>query len=233
MSAQASSQHGADSGKVNFPTDASLPGEYFEVRQTHPTGDYKPDPSKSLPLSTARQSLLDDIIALYEMKPTVDRVKRYTPDCVYNDQFVYAKDRYKLSGQWFALPKLFAGAKSHGYQVVTNDRDLIQSKHEEEWTFKVIPKTAVVNAIVSLSLDPATIDSDFIRVKYHKDQANEKDYSNEGFGAVIKKFQADKVAPLMDSPEVKQFEADKDAGKEKRRTYGTGKKEGDAPVKDL
>lgn len=37
----------------------------------------------------------------------------------------------------------------------------------------------------------------------------------------------------MDSPEVKQFEADKDAGKEKRRTYGTGSKEGDAPVKEL
>ncbi|KAJ0113806.1 hypothetical protein J7T55_010050 [Diaporthe amygdali] len=233
MSAQQASQQNADSGKVNFPTDASLPGEYFEIRQTHPTGDYKPDPSKSLPLSTARQSLIDDIIALYEMKPTVDRVKRYTPDCVYNDQFVYANDRYKMAGQWFALPKLFAGAKSHGYEVVTNDRDLIQFKHEEEWTFKVIPKTAVVNAIVSLSLDPATIDSDFIQVKYHKDQANEKDYSNEGFGAVIKKFQADKVVNLMDSAEVKQFEADKDAGKEKRREYGTGKKEGDAPVKDL
>lgn len=131
MSAQAPSQHGADSGKVNFPTDASLPGEYFEVRQTHPTGDYKPDPTKSLPLSPARQSLLNDIIALYEMKPTVDRVKRYTPDCVYNDQFVYANDRYKMAGQWFALPKLFAGAKSHGYQVVTNDRDLIQFRHEE------------------------------------------------------------------------------------------------------
>ncbi|KAK2614258.1 hypothetical protein N8I77_001104 [Diaporthe amygdali] len=263
MSAQQASQQNVDSGKVNFPTDASLPGEYFEIRQTHPTGDYKPDPSKSLPLSTARQSLIDDIIALYEMKPTVDRVKRYTPDCVYNDQFVYANDRYKMAGQWFALPKLFAGAKSHGYEVVTNDRDLIQFKHEEvrlsikarppklcrpffflffffllmitfqEWTFKVIPKTAVVNAIVSLSLDPATIDSDFIQVKYHKDQANEKDYSNEGFGAVIKKFQADKVVNLMDSAEVKQFEADKDAGKEKRREYGTGKKEGDAPVKDL
>lgn len=130
-SAKAQSQQASDSGKVNFPTDASLPGEYFEVRQTHPTGDYKPDPSKSLPLSTARQALLDDIIALYEMKPTVERVKRYTPDCVYNDQFVYANDRYKMAGQWFALPKLFNGAKSHGYEVVTNDRDLIQFKHEE------------------------------------------------------------------------------------------------------
>lgn len=103
----------------------------------------------------------------------------------------------------------------------------------QEWTFKVIPKTAVVNAIVSLSLDPASVDSDFIQVKYHKDQANEKDYSNEGIGAAIKKFQADHVPKLMDTPELKEFEADKDAGKEKRRKYGSGGQDGDAPVKDL
>ena len=139
MSAQAPSQHGADSGKVNFPTDASLPGEYFEVRQTHPTGDYKPDPTESLPLSPARQSLLDDIIALYEMKPTVDRVKRYTPDCVYNDQFVYANDRYKMAGQWFALPKLFKESKNEGYQVVTNEPGLIQFKNEQVSMYLLYP----------------------------------------------------------------------------------------------
>jgi hypothetical protein len=103
----------------------------------------------------------------------------------------------------------------------------------QEWTFKVIPKTAVINALVSLSLDPATTDSDFIRVKYHKDQANDKDYSNEGLGATFKKWQADNVAKYMDSKEVEEFAADKDAGKEEKRTYGTGTKEGDAPVKDL
>lgn len=117
--------------KTHFPQDSSLPGERFEVRQTHPTGDYTPIPSKSFLLSASRQALLDDIIALYEMKPTVARVRRYTPDCVYNDQFVYADDRYKMAGQWFALPKLFNSAESRGYQVVTNDRDLIQFRHEE------------------------------------------------------------------------------------------------------
>lgn len=140
-SATATLQKADDSGKVNFPTDASLPGEHFEVRQTHETGDYKPDPSKSLRLSPARQALVDDIVALYEMKPTVERVKRYTPDCVYNDQFVYANDRYKMAGQWFALPKLFKSARSHGYQVVTNDRDLIQFRHEEVGCFFPRPTT--------------------------------------------------------------------------------------------
>ncbi|KAK3687917.1 hypothetical protein B0T22DRAFT_527534 [Podospora appendiculata] len=116
----------------------------------------------------ARKALVDDIIALYKMKHTVERVKRYTPDCVYNDQFGYANDRYKMAGQWFALPKL----------------------------------VATINALVPLSLDPATIDFDFIRVY------------NEGLGASFK------------CPEVEQFKADKDAGKEERRQYGTGKKEG-------
>lgn len=147
------SSGGADSGKVNFPTDASLPGEYFEIRQTHPTGDYKPDPSKSIALSPARQALLDDIIALYEMKPTVERVKRYTPDCVYNDQFVYANDRYKMAAQWFALPKLFAGAKSHGYQVVTNDRDLIQFRHEEVSSCANFPTREQSNLMISSGMD--------------------------------------------------------------------------------
>lgn len=110
---------------------SSLPGEEFEVRQTHPTGDYKPDPAKSLPLNPARQRLVDDIIALYSCQPTVERVKRYTPDCVYDDQFVYANDRYRMAGQWFALPKLFKASKNEGYQIVKNEPGLIQFRNEQ------------------------------------------------------------------------------------------------------
>ncbi|MCJ1288990.1 hypothetical protein MMC34_000521 [Xylographa carneopallida] len=231
--AAAGSSTTADSGKTNFSHPSSAPGENFEVRQTAPSEDYTPDPSKSLPLSKARQELVDDIIALYSCEPTVQRVKRYTADCVYDDQFVYANDRYKMAGQWFALPKLFNGSKNEGYQVVVNDKDLIQFKNAQSWTFKLIPKTATINALVSLSLDPSTVDSDFIQVKYHKDQANDKDYSHEGVGFSFKKWQADQVAKHMDSPEVAQFEADKGAGKEAVKTYGSGGKEGQAPVKDL
>ena len=85
-----------------------------------------------------------------------------------------------MAGQWFALPKLFNASKNEGYEIVKNDKDVIQFKNEQSWTFKVIPKTATINALVSLSLDPATVDSDFIQIKYHKEQANDKDYSHEG-----------------------------------------------------
>jgi hypothetical protein len=114
---------------TNFPKhNSDTPGEEFEVRQTSSSEDYTPDPSKSIKLSPARQALIDDIIALYSCEPTVERVKRYTPDCVYDDQFVYANDRYKMAGQWFALPKLFKASKNERYEIVKNDRDLIQFK---------------------------------------------------------------------------------------------------------
>ncbi|KAK5003972.1 hypothetical protein BJ546DRAFT_837493 [Cryomyces antarcticus] len=212
---------------------SSIPGENFEPRQTATSDDYTPDPSKSIPLDKNRQALIDDIIALYSCKPTVERVKRYSPDCVYDDQFVYANDRYKMAGQWFALPKLFKDSKNEGYEIIKNDRNLIQFKNEQSWTFKIIPKTATINALVSLALDPDTVDSDFIQVKYHKDQANDKDYSHEGIGFSFKKWQADQVMKHMDSPEVKEFEADKNAGKEHVRKYGTGDEKGDAPKKDF
>ncbi|TEA13115.1 hypothetical protein C8034_v005234 [Colletotrichum sidae] len=222
----------SDPTHVNFPgKTSSTPGEEFEVRQTSTSEDYHPDPSKSLPLSPARQALVDDIIALYSMKPTVERVKRYSADCVYDDQFVYANDRFKMAGQWFALPKLFNASKNEGYEIVKNDRDLIQFKNEQSWTFKLIPKTATINALVSLSLDPDTVDGDFIQVKYHKDQANDKDYSHEGVTFSFKKWQADNVAKYMDSDEVKAFAADKDASKNKVKRYATGTADGDAPTK--
>ncbi|KAL8987185.1 MAG: hypothetical protein Q9177_003585 [Variospora cf. flavescens] len=217
----------------NLPKDSSVPGEQFEVRQTHPTEDYTPDPSKSLKLSPARQALVDDIIALYSCQPTVERVKRYTPDCVYDDQFVYANDRYKMAGQWFALPKLFKSSKNEGYQIVVDEPGLIQFRNAQSWTFKLIPKTATINALVSLSLDPETENSDFIRVKYHKDQANDKDYSHEGVGFSFKKWQADQVMKHLDSEEVALFEADKGAGKEAVKAYGSGAAEGQAPTKEL
>lgn len=100
----------------------------------------------------------------------------------------------------------------------------------QSWTFRIIPKTATINALVSLSLDPSTVDSDFIQIKCHKDRANDKDYSHEGLGFTFKKWQADQVAKNMISSEVEAFAAGKSAGKEPPRKYGSGESDGSAPV---
>lgn len=84
---------------------------------------------------------------------------------------------------------------------------------------------------MSLSLDPATADSDFPQIKYHKDQANGKDYSHTGAGFAFKKWQADKVAGNMDSEDVQYFKKDdKGEHREEVRKYESGT--ADAPKKD-
>jgi len=236
MSTSTSGQATGDivsSGNSGFPKTSEAPGEQFEPRQTATSEDYEPDPSKSIKLSPQRQALVDDIIALYSCQPTITRVKRYTPDCVYDDQFVYANDRYKMAGQWFALPKLFNASINESYQVIRSDSEMIQFKNKQSWTFRLIPKTATITGLVSLSLDPETRDTEFMQVKYHKDQANDKDYSHEGVGFSFKKWQADNVVKHMSAPELKEFEQDKGANKEHVRKYGSGKEDGEAPKKDF
>jgi hypothetical protein len=78
---------------------------------------------------------------------------------------------------------------------------------------------------VTLSLNPETVHGDFIRVKYHKDQASDKDHSHGGLGFTFKKWRADQVAKHMDSKEVETFEADNTAWKMHVKEYGDGKRE--------
>ncbi|SPQ25345.1 db95d36a-d626-40ca-90ce-6538db098de4 [Thermothielavioides terrestris] len=204
-----------ESSTVHFPSDPKLPGKCFEPRQDNPMGDYTPNPSKSLPVSPARKALVDDIISLYEMGATVERMQRYTPDAVYNDPVGYADDRYRIASQWFGLPYVFREARSRAHEIITNDKDLIQFLHEMEWLPKVVPKIITIRSLVSLSLDPATVDSDFIRVKYHKDQAAAKDYSNEGPGVMLKKWQAEATAGMLSAldSDLRAFASDKGAGR--------------------
>ncbi|KAG5974727.1 hypothetical protein E4U56_004281 [Claviceps arundinis] len=171
--------------------------------------DYTPNPSASLPLNPPRQALLDDILALYSCKPSVDRVKRYTPDCIYDDPFGYADNRYKVAGQWFALPKLFSTSENAGYEVVRSDNEILQFKSEQKWTFRLLPKTVTLKSLVTLSLEPESVRAgDFLRIKYHKDQNSEKGLSHEGIWFTIKKWQADNMPKWTDIPELKQFEQD-------------------------
>ena len=103
------------------------------------------------------------------------------------------------------------------------DQKLIAENVWQTWVFPGRVKSTTINAIVSLSLDPATADSEFPQIKYHKDQANGKDYSHGGPGFAFKKWQADKVAGSMDNEDVQSFkEDDKEEYEESVRKYKSG-----------
>ncbi|EGX96359.1 hypothetical protein CCM_01015 [Cordyceps militaris CM01] len=186
------------------------PGAQFEHRQNFSSSDFTPNPSVSLQLSPTRQGLVDDILALYDCRPTIARIERYTPDAVYDDQFGYADNRYKIAAQWFGLAKMVSvGNGSGAYQVVRDEPALIQLKSCHKWTLPVMPKTVTICSMISLSLEPETAESSFVRIKYHKDQANEQDFTHAGIGFNLKQWQADQLPKYLNDDELKHFEADK------------------------
>jgi len=52
-----------------------------------------------------------------------------------------------------------------------------------------------VNSLVSLSLDENS------KVRYHKDMWNEKDYSHEGLGKLLKKLNGDHLTKITQPPD--------------------------------
>ena len=90
-------------------------------------------------------------------------------------------------GQWYGLPKVFSKLRTLKTEIVEDKPDLIIFKLQQEYTPVVIHKAMPVNSLVSLSLDENS------KVRYHKDQWNEKDYSHEGLGKLLKKLNGDQL----------------------------------------
>lgn len=80
-------------------------------------------------------------------------------------------------------------------EIVSNKNDEIIFKLQQEYTPKPMPIAKKVNSLVTLTLD------DKEKVKYHKDMWNEKDYSHEGLGKLLKTLNGDHLTKITKPPE--------------------------------
>jgi adenine specific DNA methylase Mod len=75
-------------------------------------------------------------------------------------------------------------------EVVQSEKDRIIFKLQQEYTPRVIHFSKPVNSLITLTLD------DQGKIKYHKDMWNEKDYSHEGLGKVMKTLNGDQLTKV-------------------------------------
>ena len=81
-------------------------------------------------------------------------------------------------------------------EIVEAKPESIIFKLQQEYTPKPTPIAKKVNSLVTLTLDGSG------KVKYHKDMWNEKDYSHEGLGKILKTLNGDhltKITQPLDS----------------------------------
>jgi hypothetical protein len=90
---------------------------------------------------------------------------------------------------------MFSSLKTLKTQIVSDKPDEIVFKMRHEYTVRVLQASKVVDSLISLGLDERG------KVKYHKDMWNEKDYSHEGLGKLLKKLNGDKLTHITQPPE--------------------------------
>lgn len=75
-------------------------------------------------------------------------------------------------------------------EVVESEKDRIIFKLQQEYTPRLVHYSKPVNSLITLTLD------DQGKIKYHKDMWNEKDYSHEGLGKVMKTLNGDHLTKV-------------------------------------
>ncbi|KAI9707803.1 MAG: hypothetical protein M1836_000765 [Candelina mexicana] len=157
--------------------------------------DYEPHPSSSVKISPEHEKIVKAITNLYSGSASEEDMQVYAAESVYDDPWSFCDTRYKIAGQWYGIPKLMASSKTLAIEIVSDKPSEIIFKLQQEYTPRVLHFSKPVNSLITLTLDKEG------KVKYHKDQWNEKDYSHEGLGKVMKTLNGDHLTKITRPPE--------------------------------
>lgn len=87
-----------------------------------------------------------------------------------------------------------ASSRTLATEIVSNTSTELVFKLQQEYTRRVLHLSKAVDSLVSLTLDEEG------KVKYHKDMWNDKDYSHEGLGKVMKTLNGDHLTKITRPP---------------------------------
>lgn len=87
-----------------------------------------------------------------------------------------------------------ASSRTLATEIVKSESDTLSFKMKQKYKPRLSPGAKEVNSLVTLTLDGEG------RVKYHKDQWNEKDYSHEGVGMWLKRMNGDHLTKITRPP---------------------------------
>lgn len=100
-----------------------------------------------------------------------------------------------------------ASSKTLKTEIIESTPTSLIFRLQQEYTPRVLHYSKPVNSLITLTLDEQG------KVRYHKDMWNEKDYSHEGLGKVMKTLQSDYLTSITRPPKsLKMDDKDKESG---------------------
>ncbi|KAI5481333.1 hypothetical protein MNV49_004955 [Pseudohyphozyma bogoriensis] len=110
-----------------------------------------------IPLDGRRKQIVDDSMALFQSKPSLDIFKRgWREDAVFEDPISLATGfkQYSASvSQWFGMPKAFPKSETLAWKVTKSEPGLLEYEQRQKYTFAGIGTTKEVPSLVHIELD--------------------------------------------------------------------------------
>ncbi|MCJ1465135.1 hypothetical protein MMC07_003751 [Pseudocyphellaria aurata] len=176
------------------PNPQSLTSSSSPSKNSSSGVDFEPHPEDSIQIPLDRERIVKCITNLYSGSASKEDMQVYAAEAVYDDPWSYCDTRYKIAGQWYGIPQVMATSRTLATEIVSNTPTELIFKLRQEYTPRVLHLSKPVNSLVSLTLDGEG------KVKYHKDMWNDKDFSHEGLGKVMKTLNGDHLTKITRPP---------------------------------
>ncbi|KAL8785905.1 MAG: hypothetical protein Q9195_008450 [Heterodermia aff. obscurata] len=176
------------------PDPQALTGSSNPEENSSTGVNYEPDPSKSLEVSMDREEIVKKITRLYSGSANEEDMMVYAERAVYDDPWSFCDTRYKIAGQWYGIPRVMASSRTLATQIVSSTPNELVFRMKQEYTPRVLHYSKPVNSLITLTLNEQG------KVIYHKDMWNDKDYSHEGLGKIMKTLNGDHLTKITRPP---------------------------------
>ncbi|MCJ1293879.1 hypothetical protein MMC34_005436 [Xylographa carneopallida] len=112
--------------------------------------------TKALPSRTAtpqEQQIIDEVLSLYQAKPTDQSYAHYSPTAVFHDPVSIAKGLDSIKSQFNGMPKAFSSSTTESYRVLddASEPHALRLDLTQRYVFKT-GQAKTVNSLVTLQL---------------------------------------------------------------------------------
>lgn len=147
--------------------------------------------------TSSERTIIDEVLSLYQLKPTDESYSHYRPDAVFHDPVSIAKGLDSIKSQFNGMPKLFARSDTQKCEVIDDGRpNTIALNLTQHYVFKG-EKTPekTLNSKVTLKLDGSGM------IEHHEEEWDHRPNTtaNDGFMGKIQEWRKKADAKLVEA----------------------------------
>lgn len=153
--------------------------------------------TKSLPTrtpSSQEKEIIDEVLSLYQCKPTEKSYSHYSETAVFSDPVSIAQGKKSIMSQFNGMPKIFEKSDTQKCDVLDDGSKDIKLDLTQHYVFKLGKKEKTLNSLVTLKMQNGLIE-------HHEEEWDHKPNTTkeDGFFGALNEYRKKIGAKIIDA----------------------------------